>query len=146
MAATLLSGPAGAGKSAAARELLAELPQGVLIDFQELYAGLLGIRRDPETGRYPERLATHAFALPLAELLRQIAIARALENELDIVATNSDGDAGRRNYLLGLLGPGAIETILDPGRDVVTGRLAEHTGGVISQQCADAINRWYGRL
>ena len=53
----LLSGPAGGGKSAAAKEILdaADEPT-VIVDFQTIYAALLGIERDPETGRYPERL------------------------------------------------------------------------------------------
>ena len=144
MTAILLSGPAGAGKTAAARELLDTFPQGVLLDFQELLAAILGIRRDPETGRYPERLETQGYALQLAELLRQSAIRAAIDSELDIIATNSDGSPTRRNYLLGLLGPGSTERVIDPGIDVVKFRLA--VDGDLSQQCTEAINRWYGRL
>ena len=144
MPGTLLSGPAGAGKSAAARELLATLPQGVLIDFQELYAVLSGQRRDPETGRYPERNPAQAYLLAVAEYLRRAAITTALEAELDPIVTNSDGNGARRNFLLGLLGSGATEVVIDPGRELVITRLA--VDGVLSQQCTDAINRWYGRL
>ena len=68
----LLSGPAGAGKSAAAKEILdaADAPT-VVIDFQSLYASVLGIERDPETGRYPERLLSQAYGLALAEYIRR---------------------------------------------------------------------------
>ena len=66
-----------------------------MIEFPELYAGLLGIERDPETGRYPPRRPQDAFALPMTEYLRQAAISGALAQELDIVLSNSDGDADR---------------------------------------------------
>ena len=86
----LLSGPAGAGKTAAAESIVAaaEVPT-VLIDFQALYASLLGIRRDPETGRYPERLDIQDFALPIGRVCTRLTmINRAVENEVDVVATN----------------------------------------------------------
>ena len=63
MAGLLLSGPAGAGKSREARRLLVELPAAVLIDFQSLYAAILGLTRDTETGRYPERDDRHRYGL-----------------------------------------------------------------------------------
>lgn len=140
---TLLSGPAGGGKSQEARRLLevAAVPT-VLTDFQDLYAALLGLRRDPETGRYPERLGRHAFALATAEYLRRAAITAAREREIDVIVTNSDGDPGRRAQLLAAMGPGAVESILDPGRDEVIRRLSVE--GVLSDQCGRAIERWYG--
>ena len=145
MASILLSGPAGSGKSQEARRLLASASvPTVMADFQTLYAGLLGIERDPETGRYPPRLPQDAYALPMTEYLRQAAISGALAQELDIVLTSSDGDAERRNFLLGRLGPGATERIIDPGLDIVTQRLS--VDGTLSDQCRDAISRWYGRL
>ena len=114
MAGVLFSGPPAAGKSQAARELLAQLPQGVLIDFQTLYAAVLGILRQDD-GRYPERDASQAYALAMAEYLRRAAITAALEMELDPIVTNSDGAPARRNFLLGLLGPGATEAGNRPG-------------------------------
>ena len=71
-------------------------------------------------------------------------ISGALEMDIEIIATNSDGSPTRRNYLLGLLGPGARETVLDPGIDVIHKLLSRD--GVITQQCADAADRWYKRL
>ena len=145
MASILLSGPAGANKSAAARELLsaASVPT-IMIEFQDLYAGLLGIRRNPETGRYPARRPQDAYALPMAEYLRQAAITGAIAQELDIVLTNSDGDQQRRQFLLGRLGSAASERVIDPGISVVTERLS--VDGTLDPSCRDAIQRWYGRL
>ena len=145
MASILLSGPAGSGKSQEARRLLASASvPTIMIEYQELYASCLGLRRNPETGRYPPRRPQDAFALPMAEYLRQAAISGALAQELDIVLSNSDGDADRRNFLLGRLGPGATERIIDPGIEVVTQRLS--VDGTLDPACADALARWYGRL
>ena len=145
MANTLLSGPAGGGKTQAARRLLtsATVPT-IMIDFQSLYASVLGIERDPETGRYPPRRPQDSYALPAAEYLRQAAITGAIAQELDIVLTNSDGDADRRAFLLGRLGPTASEVIIDPGIEVVTERLS--VDGTLDPDCAAAIQRWHGRL
>ena len=87
----------------------------IMVDFQDLYASVLGLRRDSETGRYPPRRPQDAFALPLAEYARQAIISGAIAQELDLVLTNSDGDSDRRNFLLQRLGPGASERIIDPG-------------------------------
>ena len=112
---TLLSGPAGAGKSALARQLLADLGgAGVVVDFQAIYAAMLLLLRDDD-GRYPERNASQSHLLALAEYVRRAMIGGALEMDIEIIATNSDGSPTRRAYLLGLLGPGATERVIDPG-------------------------------
>ena len=142
---TLVSGPAGAGKSRLAGELLGQVQgQGAIVDFQSIYAALLMLRRDPETGRYPERDPADAHLLALAEYVRKAMITGAREMDIEIIATNSDGSPQRREYLRGLLGPGAVETVLDPGRAVVEERLS--VNGRLSQQCLDGINRWFGNL
>ena len=139
----LLSGPAGAGKTGAANDVLRDSnTPAIALDFQRLYAALLLI--DRVGGRYPERLASNAFALPLAEYLRAAGITAATNQQVDLVVTNSDGDAARRATLLSRLGPGATERILDPGLSVVRDRLS--VSGVLSHQCGQAIDRWYGRL
>ena len=75
-------------------------------------------------------------------------ISGALAQDVEIVSRPTrDGSPVRRNYLLGLLGPGAVETVLDPGRDVVTQRLIRFNGGVLTDQCGQAIESLvYGRL
>ena len=142
----LISGPAGAGKTQAARRLLAEATGPmVAADFQALLAALLLLERDPETGRYPARLdAQAAWLLPLVEAIRQTVITFANDREIDVVATNSDGDPSRRAYLLSRLGPGAVERVIDPGFDVVTQRLS-NPDGTMDQQCVEARGRWYNR-
>ena len=144
MAGRLISGPAGAGKTALARSILAQLQgRGVAADFQSVYAALLLLERLPN-GRYPERLASDSYVLPIAEYVRQAIITGAMNHDLDVVVTSSDGDPGRRGFLLDRLGAGATETIIDPGLAIVRERLA--VDGVLSESCESAIERWYGRL
>ena len=142
MPGVLLSGPAGASKSTLAKRLLAESPElAALADFQSVYAALTGDLRGPD-GRYPlrdERL------LPLTEYVRRAIITGSLARDISVIATNSDGDPERRTKLLGLLGPGATERIIDPGEEVVSARLADPETGALSDECASAIDRWYLR-
>ena len=56
----------------------------------------------------------------MAEAVRRTIITIATERGIDVIATNSIGDATRRADLLARLGPGATEQILDPGFDVIT--------------------------
>ena len=141
----LLSGPAGAGKTQLARELLNQFQQpGVVADFQSIYAALLMLVRD-DSGRYPPRLASQSYALAIAEYVRRAIITAAAERDLDVVVTNSDGSPTRRNFLLGQMGPGSVERVIDPGIEVVRERLAD-VDGLLSVQCGDAIGRWFGRL
>ena len=146
MPGILLSGPAGAGKSATARRLLLEhlgLGPAVVIDFQSLYAALLLLTRLPD-GRYPEREERYDYLLPMVEYTRRAAITTALMRGLFPIATNSDGDSQRRQSLLDLLGPDATERVIDPGIEVVRQRLA--VDGRVSAQCEAAISRWYDNL
>ena len=142
MPGILLSGPAGASKSALAIKLLAENPElAIAVDFQSLYRAIALVERDP-SGRYPlrdERL------LPLVEYLRRVLLSQGLERGFDVVATNSDGDPDRRSFLLGQLGAGAVERIVDPGIEVVQARLSDPLTGVLSDECGEAVARWYGK-
>ena len=144
MPSRLLSGPAGAGKTQEARRLAAEATTPTVIaDFQAILSSLLLLERRAD-GRYPEREPSDAYAMPLSEYLRRTVITAAQDRDLDVITTNSDGSPARRAELLSLLGAGASETIIDPGKDVVVERLS--VNATLSNQCDQAINRWYGRL
>ena len=144
MPGILISGPAGAGKSQFARQVRAETPgPAVVIEFQEIYAMLLGLQR-MDNGRYPPRLESDAFAMPMAEYLRRTAITAATARDITPIVSNSDGDQGRRAALLGFMGPGFTEIVVDPGIEVVTERLSVE--GTLDPDCRAAINRWYGRI
>ena len=143
MPSILLSGPAGANKSAIARQLWEDYPGvAAIADFQAIYVALTGDRRGPD-GRYPLR---DPRLLPLVEYTRRALITGAVNRDIDIIATNSDGDPERRALLLGLLGAGATERIIDPGRPIVEARLSDPETGILSDECSQAVNRWYGRL
>ena len=86
MASILLSGPAGASKSALAIKLLAENPAlAVIADFQSIYRALTLVERDP-SGRYPLR---DDRLLPIVEYVRRAILTGAVARELDVIATNS---------------------------------------------------------
>ena len=142
MASILLSGPAGSNKSQVAVELIqsASAPT-VAADFQSLVVAVLQLRRGPD-GRYPIR---PTWVLPLAEYLRAAVITGAVNRDIGVVVTNSDGSPERRKFLLERLGPGAKETIIDPGIDVVSARLADSITGELEPECSRAISRWYSR-
>ena len=143
MPGILLSGPAGAAKSAQARRLLREATEPTAAaDFQAITAALLLQERGPD-GRFPLR---PDFILPLVEYTRQSVITGATQREINLILTNSDGSPERRAELLERLGPGSHERIIDPGETVVRTRLADALTGVLSDDCAGAIGRWYGRL
>ena len=144
MPGILISGPAGSGKSQHARQVRAEtVGPAVVIEFQEIYAMLLGIDR-LDSGRYPPRLASNDFAMPLTEYLRRAAISAATARDITPIVSNSDGDPSRRRALLGYMGVGSRETVIDPGIEVVTERLS--VDGTLDPSCREAIARWYGRL
>ena len=136
-----------AGKTQEARRLRAAA-QGptVLAEFQELYAAALGLRRDPATGRYPERDPRDDWALPLAEYLRRVIITSAQDRQIDVITTNSDGDPERRELLLMFLGPGATEHVMNPGLEIIRDRLTFDLASEPSEQCQEAISRWYRRI
>ena len=94
-------------------------------------------------GRFPAR---PDFVLPLAEYVRQAAIRGALAQELDVIATNSDGNPQRRAFLLSKLGHNAVERIVDPGEAVVSARLADPLTGEVAEECEQAIARWFSRV
>lgn len=143
MANILLSGPAGASKSAAARQIISDDP-GLVVqaDFQSIHVAISGAVRGPD-GRYPVR---DGRLNPLTEFLRRATITAAVARGIRVVATNSDGDPTRRAFLLEQLGEGAEERIIDPGREVVRARLADSITGELGSECANAVERWYSRI
>ena len=142
MASILLSGPAGAAKSALARRLLAESSDlAAIADFQLVYRALTDVERGRD-GRYPLR---DDRLLPLTEYIRRTIITGAVTRDIAVIATNSDGDPARRAFLLDQLGPGATERIVDPGRAIVAARLSDPETGELSSECDSAIGRWYSR-
>ena len=72
------------------------------------------------------------------------AVEGAINRDIDVILTNSDGSPERRDYLLKKLGPGSTEQILDPGEEVVKARLS-NSKGKLSRECGKAIGRWYRR-
>ena len=122
-------------------ELAASGEPGVILEIQELYASLLGLRRDPATGRYPERDERDAHALRLAEYLRRAGITAAVERGIRVITTNSDSDAARRRFLLGELGSGATERIVTVDYDVAHVAACR---GPTAQLRSNAGQRWNG--
>ena len=110
----------------------------VVADFQSLVVALLQQERGSD-GTYPLR---PEWVLPLAEHVRREVIDAARAREISVIATNSDGDPGRRRFLIERLGPGALEEIVDPGEQVVKARLSGRTGK-LSRACEGAVRRWY---
>ena len=140
----LLSGPAGAGKSAEGKRLVAEATEPtIVIEFQEIYATILGIERLP-SGRYPERQEADGFAIPLTTEIRLGMLAAAKAQQVAVIMTNSDGSMERRQRLLSLMPDGAFERVIDPGFRIVAERLS--VDGTLSPQCRAAIMRWGSKI
>ena len=141
----LISGPAGANKTAEARRLVATSSEPmVAADFQSLLAAIMLLERQSD-GRYPRRLDSQAsWLLPLVEYTRMAVIGAAAARGIGVVTTNSDGSPERRALLLSRLGPGAVERVIDPSRSIVTERLS-NPDGTIDEQCVKALDRWYSR-
>ena len=145
MAGLLISGPAGGNKSLRARQEWEKYKRvtggtAALADFQQIYVALTGDIRGRD-GRFPLR---DPALLPLTEYIRRAVIGAATARDIFVVATNSDGRHERRQEILGFLGAGATEVVLDPGRATVAARLSDPASGALSDECAAALNRWYG--
>ena len=143
----IISGPAGAGKTERAGEIIAELQaeglKPIAADFQTLYAALRLLSRG-EDGRYPQREENDAYILGMTEYLRSTIARRALADDMPVVVTISERAEGSRyQALAALLGGAAREETIDPGVDEIVRRLGG-PGRTISSQCFEAINRWYG--
>ena len=135
MPITPVLGPAGAGKSQYIdRE---RRPGDVVIDYTLLWAALTMARRGPD-GRYPER-GDDDPSLPLVSAVKGFAVAEAVKRELaGYVTSSARSDIGRLESRTG-----RPAVIIDPGREVVEGRLRDPESGEISAACSVAMGRWY---
>ena len=142
---TLLQGPAGSGKSQAARDLLANGEATILADVTALWAALTGAVRDPETGLYPER-ADADPGLAAARQVQERAVRVGLRDGESVVVTTSR--RGQESRWAGVaIDSGALFSArtIDPGFDVVSARLADPVTGTLSGACSRALSRWYVR-
>ena len=140
----LISGPAGTGKTQEALKRLGH--NKILADFTAQFNAIRGVRRDPSSGRFPVRGQAESGFLPLTEQMRREVIRRGRRHGFSVITTNSNGDPAFRRRLLELLGPGAREIILDPGREEVVERLKDKATGILDPECEKAANRWYSRI
>ena len=139
MAVDILRGPAGAGKSG----WLEENRNGRLVfDLTRLWAAV-GLHRRGSDGRYPVREAGDP-ALSLARILKAAAVGIAAREGIDAIVTTSDSSAEEIERLRGRGAIGAVVTV-DPGLAEVRRRLADDVTGVVSDDCENAIQRWYNR-
>ena len=142
---TLLQGPAGSGKSQAARDLLANGEVTLVADITALWAAISGAQRDPETGRYPVREDSDP-ALPVARYVQETVVRRGLEAGEEVAVTTSRrGQEARWNEIAADSGRLFSVRTIDPGFDVVSARLADPVTGTLSGACSRALSRWYVR-
>ena len=138
----LIEGPAGAGKSQIAAELLAAGAVSVLSDVTILWAALSGAVRGDD-GRYPER-DDDDEALSVARYVQAVAVRVALEAGASVAVTTSRRNQEQRwRQLADDVRTGFEVRTVDPGRAVVESRLSGDDGK-LSKACEEAINRWYG--
>lgn len=146
MSLILLRGPAGGGKSGLAREMIGNGQAQVQGDVTALWAALTAALRDPETGRYPERLDSDP-ALTLALQMQLDAARAALSEGLDVVVTTSQSapdQIEKWQEVADDAGTDLQVQTVDPGESVARARLADELTGRLSPACARALGRWYG--
>lgn len=138
---TLIEGPAGAGKSQLAADLLEAGSVSVVADTTALWAALSGAVRGPD-GRFPVRSDSDP-ALSVARYVQGVAVRQGLESGADVAVTTSRrGQAARWEPMARQSGASFAVRTLDPGREVVSARLAE-PDGELSEACELAVSRWY---
>ena len=131
-------GPAGGGKSQYIEAH--RRPGDVLIDFTAIYVALSGVTRGAD-GKYPEREPGDPL-VPMVAALRNIALAQAVDRELNgYVTSASRAEVGRLEKLTR-----QPATVLDPGEQTIIARLSEVPSGggraAIGESCATAAGRW----
>ena len=135
----ILRGPAGAGKSQWLEE---NRDDRLVLDLTRLWAAL-GLYTRGADGLYPVRRSDDP-ALTLARILKAAAIGIAAREGIDAIVTTSDSSAEEIERLRRRGAIGAVITI-DPGLAEVRRRLADDVTGVVSDDCENAIQRWYNR-
>ena len=131
-----------AGKSQTAKAMLDADQADVLADTSAIYAALSGDERD-SNGRYPSR-PDGALLLPLALYVRQAVVREGLRRDLRVLKTSSTKtDLERDRALASELGASFREIVIDPGENVVRGRLRDPQTGTVSPDCESAISRYY---
>ena len=139
----VLQGPAGAGKSQLAAELLAAGEIDILADVTSLWASL-GAKERGADGLYPIRKADDP-ALHMARYTKEVAARKALEEGHNVaITTSSRGQLRRFSQIASETDSGLDVRTVDPGESVVRDRLADQKGK-LSDECKQAISRWYGR-
>ena len=143
MSLTLVEGPAGSGKSQIVAEMLAAGELDVVADLTAIWAALRGHERNSE-GRYPVRTDDDpAIRTGLAAYIRAAVVRQALREDLDVgVTTGTPEMATKWGEVAAESGAAFNVLTVDPGEGVVRDRLS--VDGVLSDECAGAIGRWYG--
>ena len=139
MAISILRGPAGAGKS---QWLEHNRGDRLVIDLTRLWVAL-GLYERGADGLYPVRQSDDP-ALALARILKAAAVGIAAREGIDAIVTTSDSSAEEIERLRRRGAIGAVVTV-DPGLAEVRRRLADQATGVVSDDCENAIQRWYSR-
>ena len=138
---TLLEGPAGAGKSQVAIELLQSGAIDLMADLTAIYVALKGIERGAD-GKYPIRENSDPV-LQVANYVRSVVVRNALDSDLNVaVSTGTPNMAVKWSEVAAERGASFSVQTIDPGIETVRERLA--VDGVLSDQCESAIGRWYG--
>ena len=115
----------------------------VQADYTALWAATRGIEREPD-GRYPVRTdADPAVRSGLVTYLRAVAVRQALRVDLRVLVTSGTPKTAVK-WSTVAREEGALFSLrtMDPGEAVVRQRLA--VDGVVSDQCEEAVRRWYG--
>lgn len=132
----VIAGPAGSGKSGYMLDHAG--PADVVVDFGRLFNALFPALEGAVRGDAERR------QLLMAAWLKTAALRRAVELQLDGYVSTSDPAA--IDGLLAMTGqhrPDGVR-IIDPGRPVVLGRLAESQPDR-DEECTVAVDRWYGK-
>lgn len=144
MSLILLRGPAGAGKSQRAGEMLDAGEVDVWADFTRLHVAISGAERGPD-GRYPVREDDDPL-VPLAAYVKAVVARQALLRGFRTVTTTSsseEAEIDKARTLASEAGAELTVQTMDPGEDVVRARLSDPASGELSPQCRRAMGRWY---